>query len=200
MTASFSSTNQYPIINELDSSSRISVPSKPKLELICTQGQLQVYSSPYRGSFPVVLSEALRSAGLGSNVLIAQFLKGGVAQGIQNGIKLCGNLEWIRPELLGCINYNSFSNGSLLKEDESVKNAIEEIWNFCKERLCSPKSDKIVLDEIGLAIEYGFIQEKELINSLENRQDSIDVILTGPSIPTKVFAMADQVTQLRNSK
>ena len=57
-----------------------------------------------------------------------------------------------------------------------------------------------MLDEIGLAIEFGFISEKELISSLENKQNSLDVILTGPSIPTRVFSMADQITQLRISK
>ncbi len=199
MTASFSSTNQYPIFNEHDSSAISAVPSKTKLELITSQGQLQVYSSPYRGSFPVVLSEALRSAGLGSNVLIAQFLKGGVAQGLQNSIQLCGNLEWIRPNISDCINQNSFSKISL-EGCSYLKNAIEEIWAYCKERLSNHNSDKIVLDEIGLAIELGLIEEQELIRSLENRQDSIDVIITGPSIPTKVFSMADQVTQLRSSK
>ena len=60
--------------------------------------------------------------------------------------------------------------------------------------------DKLVLDEIGLAIEFGFITEKDLTTTLENRNDSIDVILTGPSIPSKVFSIADQITQLRCSK
>ena len=43
-------------------------------------------------------------------------------------------------------------------------------------------------------------KEKELMTALENRHESIDVIFTGPSIPSKVFSMADQITQLRCSK
>ena len=39
-----------------------------------------------------------------------------------------------------------------------------------------------------------------LITTLEKRHNSIDVILTGPSIPSKVFSIADQITQLRCSK
>ena len=67
-------------------------------------------------------------------------------------------------------------------------------------KLTPDSFDKLILDEIGLAIEYGFIQEEELIIALENRHESIDVIFTGPSIPSKVFSMADQITQLRCSK
>ena len=73
-------------------------------------------------------------------------------------------------------------------------------YHLAKSLLASNSLDKMVLDEIGLAIQYGFIPEADLINTLENRNNSVDVILTGPSIPNKVFSIADQVTQLRNSK
>ena len=77
---------------------------------------------------------------------------------------------------------------------------MKEVWEICKHQLIANHLDKVVLDEIGLAIELGFISEKDLIDTLENRNNSIDVILTGPSIPSKVFSIADQVTQLRSSK
>ena len=54
----------------------------PALHLVAPEGQLQVHTAPYRGSFSSVLSEAMRAAGLGSRVLISQFLKGGVQQGL----------------------------------------------------------------------------------------------------------------------
>ena len=69
------------------------VPGKEPLQLVKTQGQLQIHTSTFRGSFSIVLSEALRSAGLGSNVLISQFLRGGVNQGPKGAINLCARLE-----------------------------------------------------------------------------------------------------------
>ncbi len=200
MTASLSPKNEYSEKNQYGLKPISALPSKPRLEIVSSQGQVQVYSSPYRGSFPVVLSEAMRSAGLGSSVLIAQFLKGGVSQGSQNSIKLCGKLEWIRPNVYGCIQKESYSQRLPSEESQNDQESIQEIWQLCKERLAKNQLDKIVLDEIGLAVELGFIEESDLITSLENRDDSIDVILTGPSIPTKVFSMADQVTQLRSFK
>ena len=99
-----------------------------------------------------------------------------------------------------CINKPLSSSFNTSEEAENTKAAIREIWEVCKELIYNNSLDKLILDEIGLAIEWGFIKEKELINVLENRHESIDVIFTGPSIPSKVFAMADQITQLRCSK
>ena len=172
------------------------VPHKPPLQLVKTQGQVQIHTSPFRGSFSVVLSEALRSAGLGSKVLISQFLKGGVNQGPNGAINLCGRLEWLRPEIETCLP-EQLEGENLSLTRKYQEKAIKDLWDFCKERLFEKNLDKIVLDEIGMAISLGFIEENDLISMIDNRPSSTDIILTGPSIPPKVMEMADQITQLR---
>ena len=57
--------------------------------------------------------------------------------------------------------------------------------------------DQLVLDELGLAVALGYLDEQELIDSLKQRPGSMDVIITGPAIPASVMSMADQVTELR---
>ncbi len=172
------------------------VPSRPPLQLVTTQGQVHIHTSSYRGSFSVVMSEALRSAGLGSKVLISQFLKGGVNQGPNGSINLCGRLEWLRPDIEKCLTEKEFEK-SLSLERKVEEKAIQEIWEVCKTRLKEKKLDKIVLDEVGLAITLGFIEENDLISMINNRPSSTDIILTGPSIPPQVIEMADQITELR---
>ena len=166
------------------------------LHLVATQGQVQIHTSTFRGSFSIVLSEALRSAGLGSKVLISQFLRGGVNQGPNGSINLCGRLEWIRPAIETCLPEKLEEEDLSLKRKYQEK-AINELWEFCKKRLFEEKLDKIVLDEIGIAIDLGFIEENDLISMINNRPSSTDIILTGPSIPPKVIEMADQITELR---
>ena len=166
------------------------------LQLVATQGQVQIHTSTFRGSFSVVLSEAIRSAGLGSQVLIAQFLRGGVNQGPNGAINLCGRLEWLRPAIETCLQEKILEEHLSLKRKYEEK-AIKELWEFCKSRLIEKKIDKIVLDEIGIAISLGFIEENDLIFMINNRPSSTDIILTGPSIPPKVIEMADQITELR---
>ncbi len=174
------------------------VPHREHLQLVKTQGQVQIHTSTFRGSFSIVLSEALRSAGLGSKVLISQFLRGGVNQGPNGAINLCGRLEWLRPDIETCLP-EQLQGEELSLERKYQEKAIKELWDFCKKRLFEENLDKIVLDEIGMAISLGFIEENDLISMINNCPSFTDIILTGPSIPPKVIEMANQITELRSN-
>ena len=160
-------------------------------------GQIQIYQSPYRGSYSSIISDSLRNAALGRKVLLVQFMKGGVKQGINNAIKLCGNLTWVRPSL-SFDQYNSeeIENNTNLKK--SIYESIYELWDFCKKELLSGEHEQIILDEIFLAIEMQIIDKDDLISTLENRFISGDVILTGTDIPKDLLLMANQITELRS--
>ncbi len=175
-----------------------STQTHPPLHLVSPEGRLQIHTAPYRGSFSIVLSEALRAAGLGSRVMVVQFLKGGVNQGPAGSIHLCGQLEWLRPAITHCITqptpYKSSDNSK-----SNTQKAVEEIWNICHNHLSKGDLDQLVLDEIGLAIALGYLNEEQIIATLEQKKEAMDVIITGPSIPARLMAIADQVTELRSS-
>jgi cob(I)alamin adenosyltransferase len=57
--------------------------------------------------------------------------------------------------------------------------------------------DLMVLDELGLAVDLGYLPASEVQAVLVQRPPHLDVILTGPSMPPWLLAMADQVTELR---
>jgi cob(I)alamin adenosyltransferase len=157
------------------------------------EGQLQVHTAPFRGSFSGVLSQALRSAGLGSRVLVSQFLKGGVDQGLERSVWLCGRLQWLRPAVSGCLMDPAVPG----EAGQADRDAVLEIWTYTREQLLSGQLEQLVLDELGLAIELGYLPEADVVQALEQRPTHLDVILTGPSMPSSLLAMADQVTQLR---
>ena len=196
MHAGSSINAQREGLSSTKGSSLRAVPNRKPLQLVKTQGQLQIHTSTFRGSFSVVLSEALRSAGLGSNVLISQFLKGGVNQGPNGAINLCGRLEWLRPAIETCVTKDFLEENVSFKKKYEEK-AIKELWKFCKKRIVEKKLDKVVLDEIGMAINLGLIEENDFISMLNNRPAATDIILTGQSMPSKVVEMADQITELR---
>jgi len=164
------------------------VPARPPLHLAEPEGQLHVHTAPYRGSFSSVLSQAVRAAGLGSRVVIAQFLKGGVQQGPEGQVQLCGGLTWMRPDVPDCVS----EPGQV-----DAAEAVDAVWQICSRHLRSGEVNQLVLDEVGLAVGLGYISEEALLASLEQRSSAVDVIITGPSIPPSVMAMADQVTELR---
>ena len=170
---------------------------KDKLIRLIQNGQIQIYQSSYRGSYSSVIRDSLRNAALGRKVLLAQLMKGGVKQGIENAVKLCGNLTWVRSS-------NSFDqyNSEEVKDNKNLKEniyeSINELWNFCKKELLSDEYDQIILDEIFLAIEMNIIDKDDLVSTLENRFITGDVILTGTTIPKDFLLMANQITELRS--
>ena len=89
-----SSSNSYPRINP--NLVQISSADKIHLKRFAQNGQIQIYQSSYRGSYPSIIRDSLRNAALGRKVLLVQLMKGGVKQGITNQLKLCGNLTWVR--------------------------------------------------------------------------------------------------------
>ena len=175
----------------------ISSPNKKNLKRFTQNGQIQIYQSSYRGSFASIIQDSLRNAALGRKVLLVQFMKGGVKQGITNAVKLCDNLTWIRSSnSFDLFSAEEIENDKNLKE--SIHESTNELWDFCKKELLSGENDHIILDEIFLAIEMKIIDKDDLISTLENRFISGDVILTGTDIPKDLLLMANQITQLRS--
>jgi len=175
----------------------INTGNKKKLKRFTQNGQIQIYQSLYRGSYTSIIRDSLRNAALGRKVLLVQFMKGGVKQGVANAVKLCGNLTWVRSS-------HSFDqyDSEEIKKNKNLKNSIHEstyeLWNFCKKELLSGENDQIILDEIFLAIDMKIIDKDDLISTLENRFISGDVILTGTDIPKELLLMANQITELRS--
>ena len=160
-------------------------------------GQIQIFQSPYRGSYTSIIRDSLRNAALGRKVLLIQFMKGGVNQGVDQAVKLCGNLTWVRSSH-SFDQYNSEAIESNKNLKESIHESTTELWNFCKKELQSGENDQVILDEIFLAIEMNIIDKDDLISTLENRFISGDVILTGTDIPKDLLLMANQITELRS--
>ena len=190
-----SSSNSYSKSNS--DVLKISSSNKINLKRFTQNGQIQIYKSSYRGSYSSIIRDCLRNAALGRKVLLIQFMKGGVKQGIANAVKLCGNLTWVRSSnSFDLYNSEEIENNRILKE--SIHESTCELWNFCKKELLSGKNDQIILDEIFLAIEMKIIDKDDLISTLENRFISGDVILTGTDIPKDLLLMANQITELRS--
>ena len=171
--------------------------NKVNLKKFSQNGQIQIYQSSYRGSYTSVIRDSLRNAALGRKVLLIQFMKGGVKQGVDHAVKLCGNLTWVRSShSYDQYNSEAIENNKTLKK--SIYESTIELWNFCKRELQSGENDQIILDEIFLAIDMRIIDKDDLISTLENRFISGDVILTGTDIPKDLLLMANQITELRS--
>ncbi|WP_288250170.1 cob(I)yrinic acid a,c-diamide adenosyltransferase [uncultured Prochlorococcus sp.] len=191
ISTSHNYSKSYPNVVNINTANKIN------LKRVTQNGQIQIYQSSYRGSYPSIIRDSLRNAALGRKVLLIQFMKGGVKQGVDNPVTLCGNLTWIRSSH----SFDQYESESI-EDNKNLKKSIHEstleLWNFCKKELQSGENDQIILDEIFLAIDMKIIHIDDLISTLENRFISGDVILTGTDIPKDLLLMANQITELRS--
>ena len=167
----------------------VSVRSRRFLHVI--EGAIQVFTSTHRSFFTNVMVQALRAAGQGTPVLVVQFLKGGINQGVDSPVQLGQNLDWIRGDFPHC-----FSQGQV-NEDEKI--ALRDLWSHIQDVVMQGKYALVVLDELSLAIDFGLIPETDVLTFLRDRPAQVDVILTGPKMPDSIVEIADQVTQFRRN-
>lgn len=133
--------------------------------------------------------QAMRVAGQGHSVLITQFLKGGIHQGVEQPMQFGQGLEWLRPDIYRAIKADDAT--------ETEREAIAELWQHTQATVMQGRYLMVVLDELSLAIKFGLIAEAEVLTFLEQRPPQVDVILTGPEMPESLLAIADQVTEFR---
>jgi len=104
--------------------------NKNNVKRFIQNGQIQIYQSSYRGSYPSIIRDSLRNAALGRKVLLIQFMKGGVKQGVKNAVRLCGNLPWVRSShSFDQYDSEEIENNKNLKK--SIHESTDQLWNFC---------------------------------------------------------------------
>lgn len=155
------------------------------------EGLVQVFTASDRNFFTNVIAQSLQIAAQGRSVLLIQFLKGGINQGIQHPTRLVQNLHWLRCNVPCSINSSDV--------DEHTTNALNDLWKYVQKSVLSGHYSLIVLDELSLAIKFGLIPEQEVLTLLAKRPAHVDIILTGPEMPETFLDLADQITQVKRS-
>lgn len=153
------------------------------------EGLVQVFTGKQRNFFTSVIAQGLQMATHGTPVLVVQFLKGGIGQGVP--MRLGRHMDWLRCDSPRCIDTPHL-------DSEEVA-ALHRLWHYTKGAIMEKRYSLAILDELCLAVHFGLIPLDEVIDLLRQRPGQIDLILTGPEIPEEILAIADQVTEIRRS-
>ena len=68
------------------------------------------------------------------------------------------------------------------------------------ELMASGQYDIVVLDELTIAIHYNLVSTQAVLDALEQRCLSTEVIITGRYAPPELIAAADLVTEMKEIK
>ncbi|MFH1325322.1 MAG: cob(I)yrinic acid a,c-diamide adenosyltransferase [archaeon] len=161
-------------------------------------GLVQVFWGNGKGKTTSSFGTALRACGNGYNVHLVQFMKNG-AESLEEQIP--GEIKAL--EKIQGFTYKRFgSDGWVVKKPtENQVKACRDALAYVKEKLNDENTDILIADEILYAVQLGLLTEDEIIDLIENKPKSKELILTGSHKPfPKIFEIADLVTEIKKIK
>ena len=155
------------------------------------RGLVMVNTGPGKGKTTAALGAAVRAAGQGLSVIIIQFIKGDGRTGELKTLSAMPGLE-IRQLGRGMVSRSK----DLSRDREQARRA----WDESRAAVSSGAYDLVVLDEICVALHFGFLEPGEVVEMIESRPPELHLILTGRHCPEEVLAAADTVTRMEALK
>ena len=153
------------------------------------QGLVILYTGDGKGKTTAALGQAVRAAGHGLKICIIQFIKGKWETGEARAAK---------NHLTELVDFHTMGTGFTWKaEQDSVREAGRKAWDFAKESILSDRFDLVVLDELTYLINYGIVEELEVIDLLQKRPARQHVVITGRGASQGIIRAADLATEMR---
>lgn len=154
-------------------------------------GYVQVYTGNGKGKTTAAFGLALRAAGAGLRVFIAQFVKGREYSEIK-AMRRFDDLIEIRQYGTGC-----FIIGNPGQEDiQAAQKGLKELKNI----ISSGDYHLVILDEANIAAHYHLLAPEDLLELIRIRPGHVEVVITGRYADEKIIAAADLVTEMREIK
>ena len=160
-------------------------------------GQVQVFYGNGKGKTTSALGTALRACGSGYSVHLIQFMKNGSGD---HELDLPGEIKAL--EKFSNFSFKRFGSGSWVigKPKEHHVKSVEEAFDYLKAALVQ-NFDIIIADEILYAVQLGLLGEEKVIELIQQKPKTKELILTGSHISfPRINALADLVTEIKKIK
>jgi cob(I)alamin adenosyltransferase len=154
-------------------------------------GYVQVYTGDGQGKTTAAMGLALRAAGAGLKVFIAQFVKSEKYSEIFA-------LERF-PDLITCRQYGSGCWLQGKPDDEDVqlaRSGLEEV----RQIVAAGGHDVVILDEANIATHFGLLAVADLTALIDIKPPGVELIFTGRKAAPQLIERADLVSEMREIK
>lgn len=150
---------------------------------------IQVYTGEGKGKTTAALGIALRAAGAGLKVYIAQFAKGTKC----SEHNILNRISEIKVEQFGSCRFIRKPTSRDVKLARAGFKKVEKV-------ILKKKYSVIILDEIIAALNLKLIDLQCLISLLKSAPSNIEIILTGRQAPSGILKIADLVSEIKEIK
>jgi cob(I)alamin adenosyltransferase len=154
-------------------------------------GYVQVYTGDGKGKTTAALGLAVRAAGAGMKVFIAQFIKSGDSSERRALMDLADRIT-IEPFGRGRFIRNKPSRGDLAAAQDGL--------NRVRAILGRGFHDMVILDEACVAAAVGLFPDARLLELIDARPPQTELVFTGRGASAELIRRADLVTEMKAVK
>lgn len=154
-------------------------------------GLVMVYTGDGKGKTTAAVGQALRALGHGYRVMMIHFMKG----------RDYG--EFLAAAGLPGLTIVKAGRDSFVKRHAPEQVDIDlakEGFKKAEEAILSAAYDMVILDEVIVALDFGLLEEAELLALLDKKPAGVCVILTGRAASPALVKRADLVSEVLKIK
>uniref|UniRef100_A0A832DJH5 corrinoid adenosyltransferase n=1 Tax=Ignavibacterium album TaxID=591197 RepID=A0A832DJH5_9BACT len=157
------------------------------------KGFIHIYTGNGKGKTTAAIGQAVRAAGAGLKTYIAQFMKEYPYSELES-LKLLKDFVEVE-QFCG----DDFVYKRQLPDESEIKKASDGL-NIAKVKMLSGYYDIIILDEVIVAIYFKLLNLNQIIEFIDSKPESVELILTGRYCPDELISKADLVTEMKEIK
>ena len=150
-----------------------------------------VHTGDGKGKSTAAFGVLIRAIARGWPVAVVQFLKSGAWRTGEEKIGRQLGADW------WSIGDGFTWDSPDLTEDEAVARAA---WDHARAVIEGDAYRLVVLDEITYPMNWGWIDQRDVVEKIRNRPARVNIVATGRDAPAALVDVADTVTEMRNVK
>lgn len=152
------------------------------------QGLLLVLTGNGKGKSSSAFGMVARTLGHGMKVGVVQFIKGTRTTGEEAFFRRFP--EEVSYHVMGA----GFTWETQDRQDDIAK--AQQAWAVAVELMSDPQIALVVLDELNIALKYGYLELEQVLRDIASRPQAQHVVVTGRGAPPALIEAADTVTEL----
>ena len=156
-----------------------------------TKGLIIVHTGDGKGKTTAAIGLGVRAVGAGLRVLMIQFIKN----------RKTGELAALK-KFGDAFEVHQMGEGFTWTRKDKKKDAAAAMraWEFALEKAGTGSYEMLILDEINIALQHGFIPLEAVLKFLREKKEGFHVVLTGRYAPQEIMDMADTITEMKEIK
>ena len=151
-------------------------------------GLLIVATGSGKGKSSSGFGMAARALGHGMKVGVVQFIKGAISTGEEQFFRRFPNE----------VEFHIAGEGYTweIQDRERDMRCAEAGWVHARRMLGDPSFGLVLLDELNIALKYGYLEVQRVLDDLRIRPPMQHVVITGRGAPPEIIEVGDTVTEM----